>query len=206
VIPFTLPLTGAVQRDMSPSRYFTNLIVLHTYYTELELARIYGATSYLVPANVDIPKISVEFLDTDQGTRMELETVLNQTGQGQRVYSSYWRDPVFLKTRSDVYDFSLLGINVLTILVFAIVFICQQRRLVRIQAMIVVLQTRRVPQAAGLDLFRLLSTMTPPEAPGKSHNKMIVEFGNTYWLILFGLFVVLSGLYQGLESMLSLVA
>jgi len=91
VIPFTLPLTGAVQRDMSPSKYFTNLVVLHTYYTELELAGINGATSYLVPTNVDIPKISVEFLDSDQGTRMELETVLNQTGQGQRVYSSYWQ-------------------------------------------------------------------------------------------------------------------
>jgi len=46
VIPFTLPLTGAVQGDMSPSRYFTNLIVLHTYYTELELAGIHGATTW----------------------------------------------------------------------------------------------------------------------------------------------------------------
>jgi len=43
VIPFTLPLTGAVQRDMSPSWYFTNLIVLHTNYTEIELAGINGA-------------------------------------------------------------------------------------------------------------------------------------------------------------------
>jgi len=144
LIPFTLPLSGAVQRDMSPSRYFTNLIVLHTYYTELELAGIHTATSHLVPANVDIPKISVEFLDSDQCTRVELENVLNQTEQGLRIYSSYWRDPVFLKTRSDVYDFSLLGINILTVLVFGIVFICQQRRLVRIQAMIVVLQTRPV--------------------------------------------------------------
>jgi len=132
VIPFTLPLTGAVQRDMSPSRYFTNLVVLLTYYTELELVGIHGATSYLEPTRFDIPKFSVKLLDSDQGTRMKLETVLNQTEQGQRAYASYWRDPVFLKTRSDVYDFSLLGINILTILVFGIVFICQQRRLVRI--------------------------------------------------------------------------
>jgi len=139
VIPYTLPLTGAVQQDLSLSRYFTNLIVLHTYYTEIELAGINGATSYVEPALVDIPKISVEFLDTDHGTRMELETVLNQTDQGLRVYASYWRNPVFLKTRSDIYDVSLLGINVLTMLVCAIIFICQQRRMVRIQAMIEVL-------------------------------------------------------------------
>jgi len=62
--------------------------------------------------------------------------------------------------------------------------------------MIMVLQTRRVPQAAGLDLFRVLSTTTPTEAQGKSHSELIVEFGNTYWLILFGLFVALSGLYK----------
>jgi len=117
VIPFTLPLTGAVQRDMAPSRYFTNLIVLHTYYTELELAGIHRATSYLEPTRVDIPMISFEFLDFDQGTRVVLEIVLNQTEQGQRVYASYWQDPVFLNSRSDVYDVSLLGINILTILV-----------------------------------------------------------------------------------------
>jgi len=95
VIPFTLPLTGAVQRDMSPSRYFTNLIFLHSYYTEIELEGITGATSYVEPTIVDIPKISVEFLDTDQGTRLELETVLNQTDQGLRVYALYWRDLIF---------------------------------------------------------------------------------------------------------------
>jgi len=127
---------------------------------------------------------------------MELEDVLNKTEQGQRVYASYWRNPVLLKTCSDVYDFFLLGINILTILVFGIVFICQQRQLVRIQAMIVVLQTRRVPQAVGLDLFRVLSTTAPTEALGKSQSELIVKFGNTYWLILFGLFVVLSGLYK----------
>jgi len=181
---------------MSPSRYFTNLLILHSYYTEIELEGINGATSYVEPTLVDIPKISVEFLDTDQGTRMELETVLNQTDQGLRVYASYWWDPFFLKTRSDIYDVSLLGINVLTMLVCAIIFICQQRRLVRIQAMIVVLQTRRVPQAAGLELSRLLSMTPPTEAPGKTHSEMIVEFGNTYWLILFGLFVVVTGLYK----------
>jgi len=47
VTPFTLQLTGAVQRDMAPSRYFTNLVVLHTYFTELELAGIHRATNYL---------------------------------------------------------------------------------------------------------------------------------------------------------------
>jgi len=47
-----------------------------------------------------------------------------------------------------------------------------------------------------LELFRLLSTSSPTEAPGKTHSEMIVEFGNTYWLILFGLFVVMSGLYK----------
>jgi len=39
---------------MSPSRYFMNLVVLHTYYTELELDIINGATSYLEPTLVDI--------------------------------------------------------------------------------------------------------------------------------------------------------
>jgi len=126
VIPFTLPLTGAVQRDMAPSWYFTNQIVLHTYYTELELAGIHEATSYLEPTRVDIPKISIEFLDSGQGTRVELETVLNQTEHGQRVYASYWQDPVFLKSHSGVYEVYLLGINILTILVFGIVFICQK--------------------------------------------------------------------------------
>jgi len=144
--------------------------VLHTHNTQLELAGIHGATSYLEPANVDIPRISVEFLNSDQGTRVELETVLNQTKQGQRVYASYWRDPVFLKSRSDIYVFSLLGINFLTILVCGIVFICQQRQLVRIQAMILVLQTRRVPQVAVLELLRLLTSTTTTAAPGKSHS------------------------------------
>jgi len=148
-----LPLTGTAQREMVPIRYFTNLVVLHTYYTELDLAGIHDATSYLEPAKVNIPKINVEFLDSDQGMRVELESVLNQTELGQRVYASYWRNLLFLKSSSDLYDVSLLAINLLTILVVAIVFICQQRRLVCIQAMIVVLQTRRVPQAAGLDLF-----------------------------------------------------
>jgi len=189
VIPFTLLLTGAVQRNMSLSRYFNILVILHSNYTEIELEGITGATSYVEPTNDNIPKISVEFLDTDQGTRLELETVLNQTDQGLRVYASYWQDPVFLKSCSDLYDVSLLGINVLTMLVCAIIFICQQRNLVRIQAMIVVLQARRVPQAAGLELFRLVTTSAPTKAPGKSHTEMIVEFSNTYWLILFGLFV-----------------
>jgi len=105
-------------------------------------------------------------------------------------------DPILLKSRSNINDFSLLGINLLTILVCGIVFICQQRQLVRILAMILVLQTRRVPQVAGLQLLRLLSTTTPTEAPSKSHSELIVEFGNTYWLILFGLFLVLSGMYK----------
>jgi len=82
-------LTGAVQRDMAPLQYYTYLVVLHTYYTQLELAGIHGATSYLEPALVDIPQISVECLDSDYGTRVELETVLNATEQGQRVYASY---------------------------------------------------------------------------------------------------------------------
>jgi len=106
--------------------------MLLTYYTQLELDGIHEVTSYLEPAHVDIPPISVEFLDSDQGTRVELETVLNATEQGQRVYASYWRDPSFLKSCSDIYDFSLLGINLLTILLCGIVFICQQRQLVRI--------------------------------------------------------------------------
>jgi len=113
--------------------------MLLTYYTQLELDGIHEVTSYLEPAHVDIPPISVEFLDSDQGTRVELENVLNQTEQGQSVYASYWQNLVFLKTLSDVYDFSSLGINILTILVFGIVFICQLRRLVQIQAMILVL-------------------------------------------------------------------
>jgi len=53
-----------------------------------------------------------------------------------------------------------------------------------------------VPQVAGLELLRLLSTTTPTEAPSKSHGELIVEFGNTYLLILFGLFLVLSGMYK----------
>jgi len=40
-----------------------------------------------------------------------------------------------------------------------------------------VLQTRRVPQAAGLDLFRVLSTTTPTEAPVKSQSELIVSTG-----------------------------
>jgi len=78
VIPFSLPLTGAVQRDMAPSWYYTNLVVLHSYYTQLEFAGIHGATSYLEPALVDIPEISVKFLYSDQGTKVELENVLNR--------------------------------------------------------------------------------------------------------------------------------
>jgi len=63
-----------------------------------------------------------------------------------------------------------------------------------VQAMILVMQTRCVPQAAGLEFLRLLSTTTPTEAPGKSQGELIIEFGNTFWLMLFGLFLVLSGL------------
>jgi len=77
-----------------------------------------------------------------------------------------------------------------------IVFICQQRQLVRIQAMTLVLQTRRVPQVAGLELLRLLTSTTPTEAPSKSHSELSVEFGNSYWLILFGVVLVLSGFYK----------
>jgi len=198
-IPFTLPVMGAVQRDMAPSRYYTNLVVLHAYYTVAELAEIHGATNYLEPARVVIPVISVEYLYSDHGTRLELEAVLNATELGQWVYSSYWRIPMFLESSSEIYDCSLLGLNILTIIVCQIVFICQQRRLVHIQAMILFLQTRRVPQVAGLEFLRLLSTTTPTEAPGKSQTELIVEFGNTYWLILFGLFLVLSGFYIAWE-------
>jgi len=65
--------------------------------------------------------------------------------------------------------------------------------------MILVLQTRRVPQAVGMELLRLLSTTTPTEAPGKSPGELIIEFGETYWLMLFGLFIVLFSLYKAWE-------
>jgi len=65
--------------------------------------------------------------------------------------------------------------------------------------MILVLQTRRVLQAAEIEFLRLFSTTTPTEAPSKSQGEQIIEFGNTYWLMLFGLFLVLSGLYKAWE-------
>jgi len=131
-IPSTLPLMGAVQWDMAPSRYYTNLVALHTYYTLTELAEIHRATNYVEPARVDVPIISVEYLDSDQGTRVELEAVLNATVPGQRVYASYWRNPNFLESSSEIYDCSLLGMNLLTMIVCGIIFVCQQCRLVRI--------------------------------------------------------------------------
>jgi len=65
--------------------------------------------------------------------------------------------------------------------------------------MILVLQTRHVPQVVGMEFLRLLSTTTPTEAPGKSQGELIIEFGSIYWLMLFGLCLVLSGLYKAWE-------
>jgi len=127
---------------------------------------------------------------------VELEALLNASEQGELVYASYLGNLIFLESSSEIYDCSLLGMNLLTIIVCGIIFICQQRRLVQIQVVILVLQTRRVPQAAGMELLRLLSTTTPTDAPGKSQGEFIIKFSNTYWLMLLGLFLVLSGLYK----------
>jgi len=64
--------------------------------------------------------------------------------------------PSFVKSSSEIYDCSLLAMDLLTMVVCVIVFTCQQRRLVQVQAMVLVFQSRRVPQAVGMAFPRLL--------------------------------------------------
>jgi len=39
---------------------------------------------------------------------------------GQRLYATYWRNPTFLENSSELYDYSLFTLNLLTIVVFGV--------------------------------------------------------------------------------------
>jgi len=54
-IPFTLHLTNVAQSDQNVSKYHTNLMVLHAYYGEKELAGIHSSSSFLEPPSVELP-------------------------------------------------------------------------------------------------------------------------------------------------------
>jgi len=138
----------------------------------------------------------VEYLDSDQATRIELDVVLNTTETGQRLYAMYWRNPTFFESSSELYDCSLLTMNLLTIVVAGVIFAYQQHRLRQVEALVLVLQTLHVPQVADLKFWILRSTLVPSQSLGKSQGELIIEFSNNYWVMLLGLVILLAVLYK----------
>jgi len=74
------------------------LIVLQSYYNEEALAAIDFASSFIEPADLDIPSQRFKYIDTDEPTRLELKAVLNATRNKKKLYSNYWRNTDFLLT------------------------------------------------------------------------------------------------------------
>jgi len=194
VVPFALPLDDGVARIGGVTRFHTNLIVLHTYYSDVALEAIDGDSSFSEPAAVNIPYHKVEFIDRDEPTRLELSSLLNATGNNEKLYSNYWRSPDFLV--SDVFNYVVVGANGLIILVVGAIFIYQQYKIRQIHAIILTMQAMLVPRVATLGVLVLRTTTVKNQFPGQSHIEILVQFGNNYWVIMVALILGLLVVYK----------
>jgi len=85
MVPFALPLDDSTAREGGVTRFHTNLIVLRAYYSDVALEAIDGDSTFTEPAAVDIPFHKVEFIDRDEPTRLELNALLNATGNNEKL-------------------------------------------------------------------------------------------------------------------------
>jgi len=85
------------------------------------LSEIHEASSIVVPAELDIPYHKVEYIESDQPTRLDLATVLNATVNNQKLYANFWRNPDFLVT-DELYSYILLAVNVFVVIMVGIFF------------------------------------------------------------------------------------
>jgi len=200
VVPFALPLDDGVARIGGVTGFHTSLIVLRTYYSDVALEAIDGDSSFSEPAAVDIPYHKVEFIDRDEPTRLELSALLNATGNDQRLYSNYWRNPDFL-VLDNVFNYVVVGANGLIILVVGVIFIYQQYKIRQIHAIILTMQAMLVPRVATLGVLVLRTTTVKNQTPGQSHVEILVQFGNNYWVIMVALIMGLLVVYKVFKNL-----
>jgi len=151
---------------------------------DTDLHGLHGSSDFLEPPDIQVPWHKIVYHDHDKLNRIDLERVINSSGDNKPLFSSYWRSPDFQLT-SEVFDYS----------------ICWGKRVyhpihgsdIHLSA----IQAKADLRKSATEVL-VLRTSTPPKAMGgiSSHVDLVMSLENSYWLIMVCMVLCLLATYK----------
>lgn len=199
---FYQPFAHIQNNRRDKPQYPINLAVLSRLYESEQIEHLNAQTSIDTLPRFDFPKFELKFFAEDYDQTINLDKILNATGEENKIYASIFRDPNYLSSFLPV-DTTMDIVNIVALIVACVSFLGVLYAWFTMRSLslkIMLLQSAFMHKAEALPYLELTQKPTTTVDPGLTLHEQIIQISNDTWIYIFVLLLIVSALKCLLET------